>query len=364
MKAPRQNAFTIIRLSGGLWNRRLRSNRPTLILVRNGTVAVRTAGGTYCAHSGDSILLAPGVFDIEATPAIIHGNIDLKIASFSLAAVGRALGDGSVVESLVFGIPESENTGVYIQKAVVDFLERECAAVPFFFKDVGAMVIRILNTVKPSTLPFARFAFFERRWAFQSLLETHVLRPGVVEWLAANYINGRAAFFRDCKIFVGMSPAKWINKRRLELAVAWLRHGKASIQSIAEVLGFCNVRAFRTALWKHFKMSIEKLRDTEGIRALEIRHVAFRPFWWPSPLPLFKRTQRPGRPADESSRPVESPPVPRDQSPADVTSELPPAAESDTKPKPVEERFLNMELIPVAEIIPFPTGLPELLKAA
>jgi hypothetical protein len=43
---------------------------------------------------------------------------------------------------------------------------------------------------------------------------------------------------------------------------------------------------------------------------------------------------------------------------------LPLADECDAKPKPMNERFLNLKIIAVAEIIPFSTGLPMLLKAA
>jgi AraC-like DNA-binding protein len=345
--------------------RALRSSRPTLILVRNGMVTVRTATGTYCAQTGNSILLAPGSFDIEATPAVRHGNIDVEIASFSLAALGRAFGDGSVVESLVLRIPESENTGVYIQKRIVDLLDRELASVPTFFKNVESIVTRILNTCAASTFRFARFGFFEKRWAFQALLEANVLRPGVVEWLAGHYIDGRAAFFRDCKIFVGMSPAKWIKTRRLELARAWLRHGKASIEDIAKVLAFCNVRALRTALWKHFEMTIDELKDTEGMRLFGIPLVAFRPFWWPSPLPLIGEAQRRRHPADEVSELAESAPEPcEEESPTNDARDLPPEDGGNAEPKPVKERFFSLEMIPVAEIIPFPSGLPVLLKAA
>ena len=344
--------------------RKIRSSRPTLVLVRHGFVTVRTAGRTYCAQTGNSMLLVPGVYEIEATPAVRHGNLDVEIATFSLAALGRGLKNGSTVEALMLGVPESDNKGVYIQKRTVEILDRALAAVPMYFKDVESIVVRILNCYAASAFQFARFAFFEKRWALLSLLEAHVLRPRVVEWLGKNYVDGRAAFFRDCKLFVGITPAKWIQTRRLELARAWLQHGKARIEDIAKILSFCNARALRTALWKHYQMSIEELRDTRGLRAFGIPHVAFRPFWWPAPLPLIGEAQRPALPAGEVSELAESAPEPCDESPTDDARDLPPDDGGNTEPKPMNERFFNLEMIPVAEIIPFPAGLPELLAAA
>jgi AraC-like DNA-binding protein len=325
---------------------------------------VRTSSGTYSAQSGDTILLPPGVFAIEATPAVEHGIVNIEIARFSLAALGRGLSNGSTVEALLLGVSAAENTGVYVQRRMLNMLDRELAAAPMFFKDVEALAVRILNSLKASTFQFLRFAFFEKRWAFLSMLEAHVLRSGVVEWLAANYVDGRAAFFRDCKIFVGMSPAKWVKTRRLELARAWLQHGKANIEDIARVLGYCNIRAFRTALWKHFAMSIRELSDAEEMRLLENRHDAFRPFWWPAPLPLIGEAQSPVPPADEFPHADDSSPEPDEKSPAHDASGSPPENECGARPKPVEELFYNLEAIPVSEIVPFPARLPELLKAA
>jgi hypothetical protein len=50
----------------------------------------------------------------------------------------------------------------------------------------------------------------------------------------------------------------------------------------------------------------------------------------------------------------------------EVASELPAddAGEKEPEGKSVTERFCDAELIPITEIIEFPTGLPELLKAA
>ena len=339
---PRQNVFKKIAPRSRYWKRTLRSRRPTLILIRNGTVTVRTAAGVYCARGGDSVLLAPGVFEIEATPAVRHGNVDLEIATFSMAALGSAFGNDSIVEELALGVRQSENTGVYVQKRVVNFLDRERAAVPSCYNDVGAIVVRIINSAAASTFPFARFAFFEMRWAFQSLLEAHVLRAGAVEWLAGNYIHGRAAFFRDCKTYVGLSPAKWIRTRRLELARAWIRHDKASLGDIAKALGYCNVRALRTALWREYESSIDELKDMSAIRLFWPTYVPMRPFWWPLPLPLIGRNEDLIVP--ERNLPVSKP--------------------EELFTEKVSADFFEMKPAAASKIIPFPTGLPTLLKAA
>lgn len=342
MKTRRQTAFFEKRFAAGVRRRKFRSRHPTLILVRNGTVAVRTTGRTYCAHSGSSIFLAPGTFDIEVSAAIKHGNVDVEFAEFSMKALGRAYRGCSHLEGIILGIPRSHNTGVYIQERTVHLLDRERAALPQYPDSVESIAIRILNTASWSTFPFARFVFFEKRWALLSLLETHFLRPRAAGWLGANYVDGRAAFFRDCKIFVGMSPAKWINTRRMELARAWLRHGKARLAVIAKFLGYCNARALRTALWKHFRMPLRELKDTEGIKGFGLPYLPMRPFWWPQPLPLIGREDRLVVP---------------EQGPGGSNPEQCLADSVCTD-------FFKMRPAAVSKIIPFPAGLPELLAAA
>ena len=342
METLRQIAFKKIGKSGRYWKRKMRLSRPMLILVRNGTVTVRTAAGTYCAHADSSMLLAPGTFEIEATPAVRHGGMDVEMCGFSMDAFSRAFGEASHVENLALAIPASENAGVYVQKWTVSCLDRERAAVPHLMGDVEAIVMRIFNTSVASTIAFARFTFFDRRWAFQSLLETHFLRPGAVEWMADRYTGGRAAFFCDCKTFVGMSPAKWIERRRMELACGWIRHSKAGVEDIAKILGYINVRALRTALWKYFEMPLHELKDMTGLNAMGFPYRPFRPFWWPFPLPLIGGANKLVVP-EYQRRVLE---------PEDLVTEN------------ICSGFFEMKPEAVAKIIPFPAELPELLAAA
>ena len=69
-------------------------------------------------------------------------------------------------------------------------------------------------------------------------------------------------------------------------------------------------------------------------------------------------------PFDEVRNSLEAPPEPSAQFPPDGAADSPPEDKSDTNTKPIEERFRSLEVIPLADIIPFPTGLPALLKAA
>ena len=71
------------------------------------------------------------------------------------------------------------------------------------------------------------------------------------EWLFANFRED--VRFGELAGHVGMSPRKWINTRRLELAYAWIKHGKASLEDVAKILGYLNVRALRTAFWKQYE---------------------------------------------------------------------------------------------------------------
>ena len=363
------------------WKRNFCTRLPMILIVHEGCAIVRRDGQNHVAPMGNIVLLTPGSFEVTAVPLNAHGDICVSYAKFPLSALPRNFSDGASTERIVLDARVERERGVFVigdlaRKVVEDwqFLDGRLTL-------MQSVADTLLHSYSPAVFSFLRIIFFEKRWAFLKMMDLHAMRPFPVEHLASRYRAGRASFFRDCFTYTGHTPADWILRRKMDLAGAWLRAAKKSVPEVAALLHYEDVRRFRRAYRKHHGRYPEELLTIFPTSfSLGDEFFCLRPFWWPSPLRLLGEPplrswlypesgghpDEPPVPVEAPADPVEAPDGPCEEAPPDATSELPPADVGKKEPgrKSMEERFCSGELIPITEIIEFPTGLPELLKAA
>jgi AraC-like DNA-binding protein len=344
-------------------------------MVHKGMVVVRREGATHMALMGDVILLAPGAFELSAIPLAAGGDVCIEHAKLPLSVFPKHFAEGNWVEQVLLQAIPIRDEGVYLQKQLLPKVTRDFESMNDRLTVLQSVVNTLLNSFEPTMFSFLRRVYYERRWSFLRMMESTALQPRPVELLAASYADGRAAFFRDCRLFTGHTPRAWFARRRMELADSWLHVANRTIEEVAARLHYQDVRLFRVAYRKHFLRPPENPGPMLSSGSLSLDHplCCLRPFWWPAPLPLVGVCQWPGlRPEEfpegfeEERKSIEAPMEPSEEVSADAAAELPPDDTSDKEPadKSIEERFCNGEMIPIGEIIEFPTGLPELLKAA
>lgn len=357
---PRRGMRRICRcVSGAHWRRTFDVTQPMLVVVRSGFVVVRRDGATTLINRGETALLTPGYFELEATPAMRHGSIDVEYGEIPMAHLSKMLLHAPVTERLILGVPEKFDRGVYVQRGMVSRLDAMFDALPEQSRTIEAMATTVLTSLQASTFPFMKFAFFERRWALLALMEAKVIRRFPASFIAARYATGRAAFFRDCQTFLGRRPEKWFRQRRMELARIWIQHSGTSSKAVASVLGYRKCKEFRAAYRRYHGRTVEESSNSRPWAGLDSRTKAscMRPFWWPAPLPLLDADGEPFYPeeaVDDRQR-KEDERQPHDDEDAAKTEQIAEAFSDD---------FFALKPEAVAKIIPFPPELPGLLMAA
>lgn len=369
------------------WNRHFSTHNPMIVLVHNGMIKVCRGNRGVVAKTGDIILLTPGVFELHAIPAIRGGILNLEYVKFPVAAVANLLRDSGSIERLALR-PE-EYPGAFVQKRRLHQVLSAIEAGSPGLKPMERLLNSIINCGAPSVFPFLRSVYFKTRWAFQLMMESQTLSPTAVDLLAKTYARGRAAFFEDCKLYTGLTPLEWFRKRRMELADAWLHVAGKPVWEVAAALQYRGVSKFRREYRKYYHRHPEEHRDSLSLGGeldIESPLCCLRPFWWQYPLPLGQHDllgMIGGALADGCATPsldfvvpieeseIQSPELenPNAEECADQSAEArhpqpQPFNPREEESKALVTKFINLESIPVAELLPFPADLPVLLKAA
>jgi hypothetical protein len=371
------------------WNQHFSTHNPMIVLVHNALMKVCRGARGIVAETGDIVLLTPGIFELHAIPAMRGGIINLEYVKFPLSIVAKIVRDSGNIERLALR-PEND-PGAFVQKRKLHQVLSNIEASPWDAKPMERMLVSLINSGSPSVFPFLRSVFFNMRWAFLAMMESYTLNPGAVEHIAKSYVRGRAAFFEECKLYTGLTPLKWFRKRRMQLADAWLHATGKPAWEVAAALRYKGVGKFRREYRKFFHRHPEDPGIEFGCeRSLELDSpfCCLRPFWWPYPLPLGQHdawgmigtafADGCATPSIDLVVPVGEPEIqtpesksenPKAEECADRSAGAEQQQPQALNPRKEESRtlvtkFMNLESISIAELLPFPTDLPVLLKAA
>ena len=368
-----------ITADNAVWLQHFSPHTPMVVLVHSGMVQVWRDGEAFRANPGDTILLTPGRFYMQATSLDRRGLIELEYAKFPLSIVAAIAGNAGTAESIAFGA--ADHSGVFVQERMLKPILRNIETWSAHTKLMETVLMTLVHSLSPAVFPFLRSAYFETRWAFQAMMETCSRKPAIDE-VARQYVHGRAAFFAHCELYTGLSPMKWFLRRRMELADRWLHVAHKPVWEVAAALGYRGVRKFRSEFRAHFHRHPEDPGVPLGFgrsRNLDSPQCCLRPFWWPYPLPLGQHDFC-GINGPMSANRISTSFV-DDGAPAigtEIQSATPHAEELGTRTfveliplNPREEEtkafishFNTLEPIPIIDLLPFTAEWPTLLKAA
>lgn len=100
-----------------------------------------------------------------------------------------------------------------------------------------------------------------RNAKLRQFLDRHFMLPWTVEDFAKNFGLSVSTFKRECTNTFGMSPKRWINRRRLECAQQKLRNRDKSMTQISMELGFADSSHFSKTFRKHYNCSPSEYRS-------------------------------------------------------------------------------------------------------
>lgn len=94
--------------------------------------------------------------------------------------------------------------GIHICKGMLPQVARNLQSLYSEVTVIESEMKTLTASLLPTVFPLLRTVYFEKRWAFLGMMESHALHRSPVEFLAAGYLGERAAFFRDCKLHTGL----------------------------------------------------------------------------------------------------------------------------------------------------------------
>lgn len=135
------------------------------------------------------------------------------------------------------------------------FLEEKIREVLLYLLDTGC---------SPELLRHMKFTSSGGRNAqLRQFLERHYMQPWTVEHFAEEFGLSVSTFKRECNASLGVSPKRWINKRRMESAREKLLCSDASLTDIAMDLGFGDGSHFSKTFRKEFNCSPSAFRNSK-----------------------------------------------------------------------------------------------------
>jgi AraC-like DNA-binding protein len=330
-----------------------------LVLVRNGLVIFRHGGSVHVVQAGESALITPGNYDMEAVPAVSRGAIDFEYGAFPIALLREIFGNAHQIEAFVLGFSKVEDCGVHVERNSVAPIDNVLRQNLTFSQGTESCVKFVIHSGSLPALLFARFGFYEKQWALEALLESHIGHKLPVSVIEQGYATGPATFQRDCHDYLGLAPGKWYHRRRMELARNWIEHSTAAPSAVAATLGYENCEQFAADYKKHHRLTVEKSANAAPWEKLEnaIMTACLRPFWWPSPLPLLSAD---GELCFSSNEKDDH----HDPEQADEAAVQESASAAESFREKICPEFWALRPGVIRNVIPFPASLPRLMAAA
>lgn len=95
-------------------------------------------------------------------------------------------------------------------------------------------------------------------------MESHLNESVSIDLLAEICFMSRSTFYRRFQAEYGMPPVAWHLKLRLEKSAELLRWGDATVEQVAEIMGFYDAAYFSRAFYRQMGLHAGELRRTDA----------------------------------------------------------------------------------------------------
>jgi AraC-like DNA-binding protein len=94
-----------------------------------------------------------------------------------------------------------------------------------------------------------------------AFIEQHIYKSISLDEMATHVFLSTRSFYRLFKKYTGESPAKYLEKKKMEKALELLRMPGSGINTIAYTLGYKNYETFSTRFKRYYKISPGDLKN-------------------------------------------------------------------------------------------------------
>lgn len=261
-------------------------SRHLLILMRAGTVIVRRRGQVHGAGAGGAVLVPAGDVELSFHRPPGSGAVIAELVEFDHRRLADMVSGNALYESLALKSPHPSVDAVNLPKFGGWNGSQHCPAESQHADRARMMMSIFINQPRRGLFEFLRDHFYRRRWELCIMMEQSLLMHDAAECAAVKYPGGMKALRKDCRVFLEAEPMQIINRRRCQLASAWLRCGH-SVEAVSERLGFDCLAQFQcvfsgtTGRSCAATMAMVPLKELTPEELVEI----LRPCWWPPGAP-------------------------------------------------------------------------------
>ncbi|MBA3709292.1 MAG: AraC family transcriptional regulator [Planctomycetes bacterium] len=242
--------------STGLFDYRQMPTRVSLHLVHAGEGEVAMGGRQWRAGPGSVFCFMPGR---EVRYRVVGGHswryTWINLVGTRAVAFASRLGGVSGQE----GVPWSRDDLPISQvAALLDEIEavfRSDEHSPFYAQ---AAAWRLLDGLTPRTAATDRSAHLAT--AVRRILDEQFVRPLKLGSLARQLGFDRSTVFRRFQALYGCPPKEYLDRLRLDHAVALLRDGGISVAAVSDRCGFASAHRFAKAFRAHYGVSPSRYR--------------------------------------------------------------------------------------------------------
>jgi AraC-like DNA-binding protein len=259
----------------------IRLSTNCLFLVTCGSVVIERGGQRLTVDLGAGCLVLPGDLRVSEIPDGV-GRFIYHVIFFHDAIIKFALSK----------FPHADALAATMRPAFVELYPMKsasslrwlCSLVaggrPIPDGIIGVLRLLLFEMFIPAYL-FLHHGYFAQRQGLCLWMEEHIVSASGLPEIAAMYLGGPRRFYTKYKVYQDVSPARWLRRRRMELAAGWLKHGVRPPADIRKALGYLDDATFRRDYRLERGVSVNEggsLRDGPGLSQRLFREMS-RAFW-------------------------------------------------------------------------------------
>jgi AraC-like DNA-binding protein len=247
-----------------------------LILVSRGSMIVERGMQRVVIEEGTAALMLPGNLHLTEIPDRV-GRVANRSIFFNDRTIRTSLGKHRRAEELATLVYPAHREIYPIRNRWT--LRHASEAV--FHAGFPAAFSELLCTCSAAPFTFLKHGFYHHAKTLNLWAESQVLSGFSAEQLPDIYPGGRRQFLSHWATYQTLSPRRWLQRRKMELAAMWLRHGEAAVEPIRKALGYeCPVKFAEDYAAERGIAPEAEPRMVDGRRlSASVLRQKLRPFW-------------------------------------------------------------------------------------
>ena len=249
---------------------------PVMLEIRKHALLVAASSPLTVVINETPVVLRTGSALLVGFQTIeVSGPGELHLFSFGHRAVRTALERFRIIETLAFNASAEELPPTPLKNF---YPEIACQISPSP-EHYAENLVEILQALMLDRVHAHAYSYFRKTFYIPRLRMCLALERGLLEEK-----SGECAFEREFREMLGCSTARWIARRRMEIAEAWIKHGEHDVAEISNALRIPEAELTNTFRELRDTSPDDLVRNRDASRIdLATLSEMIKPAWIPDP---------------------------------------------------------------------------------